>query len=151
MLLGLLGLGGCGFAPIYGSGGGLRNQIIFESSNNVAGFRLREQLEERLGRGDNARFRLVARPRTSERAAAIDTDGDTTRFNIIGSADWALTDLGTGKQIDTGKVEAFTSYATTASTIATQSTRDDALERLAVILADLIVSRLLVLTPDLTQ
>lgn len=150
VLLALIGLGGCGFAPIYGDGGGLRGQISFDSNDSVAGFRLREQLELRFGvAGAGAPYRLRATVRTRERAAAIDADGDTTRLNIVGSAEWVLSDSTTGRRIEDGTVEAFTGYSAAASTVATQSTRDDALNRLAIILADLIASRLLALTQDL--
>lgn len=150
-LLGLLALAGCGFAPIYGEGTGYREQIAFESDDSVVGFRLNERLEERLGVSAAPRYTLKSSIRTSQRAAAITADGDTARLNIIGTADWMLTDIATGVQVDGGEVEAFTSYSATGSTIATQSTRDDAAARLAVILADLIVSRLLIAAPGPAQ
>ncbi len=148
MLAGLTALAGCGFAPIYNDGPALRGQIAFSANDTVAGFRLRERLEARLGRTAAPQYELTARIRQSQRAAAITSDGDTARFNIIGSASWVLTDTATGARIEAGEVEAFTSYSATSSTVATQSTRDDAEARLAVILADMIVSRLLVLIPE---
>lgn len=145
LLMGLLALSGCGFAPIYGTGNGLREQIAFESDDTVAGFRLNERFEERVGFSAAPRYLLRTSIRYNERAAAITAEGDTARLNIIGTADWVLTDLASGAQVETGRVDGFTSYSAIGSTIATQSTRDDALERLAVLLADRIVSRLLIL------
>ncbi len=145
LLLGLFALSGCGFAPIYGAGNGMREQITFESDDTVAGYRLNERLEERLGFSAAPRYVLRTSIRYNERAAAITSEGDTARLNVIGSADWVLTDIASGARVDAGKVEGFTSYSAIGSTIATQSTRDDALERLAILLADRIVSRLSVI------
>lgn len=137
-------LAGCGFAPIYGDGNGMNGLVAFETDENVAGFRLQERLEDRLGRSAGPQYLLRARLRSRQRAAAISEDGDTSRLNIIGTARWTLLRLSDGKQIDAGDVDAFTSYSATGSTIATQATRDDAEARLSVILADMIVSRVLV-------
>ena len=57
-----------------------------------------------------------------------------------------MTDAATGRQITSGTVEAFTSYAATGSTVATQAAEDDARARLAVLLADMIVTRMLAAT-----
>lgn len=148
LLLGFLGLAGCGFAPIYGDGGGYRGTIAFEADDSVAGFQLRARLEDRLGRSNAPQFVLKTTVRSSQRAAAITSEGDTVRLNIIGAATWSLTDVSTDQTVDAGTVEAFTSYSATGSTTATQSTRDDAQARLAIILADMIVSRILILSPE---
>lgn len=150
-LFGLLALGGCGFAPLYGDGGTLRNAVAYDTDDSVAGFHLRQQLQNRLGNSSAPRYGLRVTQRSRSRAAAITDEGDTTRLNIVGSASWVLTDLTTGAQIEAGEVEAFTSYAATGSTVATQTTRDDAERRLSIILADMIAARLLALSPDLAQ
>ena len=151
MLIGLMGLAGCGFAPIYGGEDGLRGRVSYETDESVAGFRLRERLEERLGRSTAPQFTQKTTVQSSERAAAITSEGDTSRLNIIGTATWSLVSLESGQVVDKGEVEAFTSFSATGSTIATQATRDDAKARLSVILADLIVSRILILGTELAQ
>lgn len=147
-LLGLLGLAGCGFAPIYGDGVTIQGAFAFETDESILGFRLRARLEDRLGQPSSSKFVLKASLDASERAAAITEDGDTSRLNVIGAATWSLTDLATNQQIETGKVEAFTSYSATGSTVATQTAKDDARARLAVILADMIATRVLLVTTD---
>lgn len=129
----------------------MRGMIAFSVNDSVAGFRLRERLEGRLGHVVTPRYRLRVNVRTRERAAAITSGGDTARRNIIGTANWTLTQSVGGARIETGRVEAFTSYSATGSTVATQSTQDDAEARLAIILADMIVSRVLILTAEQTQ
>lgn len=150
-LVSLLGLASCGFAPIYNADDGLRGLVAVEADETVAGFVLQQRLKERLGRSDAPQYVLKTTVRSSQRAAAISADGDTSRLNIIGTAGWSLVNIANGDTIDSGEVEAFTSYSATGSTIATQSTRDDAEARLSVILADLIVTRVLILAPKLSQ
>lgn len=145
-LLGLLGLAGCGFAPIYGDGAATQGAFAFETDDSVLGFRLRARLTNRLGQTSSPQFVVKATLNVSERAATITSDGDTSRLNVVGAANWSLTDLATNQQIETGKVEAFTSYSATGSTVATQTAKDDARARLAVILADMIVARVLLAT-----
>ncbi len=143
-----MGLSACGFTPIYSGESVFRQNTAFVSDDTVAGFRLREQLEERLGRTDTPKYLVSTQISLNQRSAAITSDGDTSRFNVIGTATWTLRDAATNARIETGTVETFTSYSATSSTIATQATQDDAVERLSIILADMIVSRLLALTPE---
>lgn len=148
VLLGLTGLAGCGFAPIYGDDNALTGQVAFDTPNSVLGFDIRDQLQRRLGSPASAPYRLTIRAETRERAATITAQGDNARFNITGAADWALTTADGGLPVTSGRVEAFTSYSASGSTVATQSARDDAQARLAIILADLVVNRLLALAVD---
>lgn len=147
--LGLLALGGCGFAPVYGTGSSPRGAFQFETDSSVAGFRTKERLERRLGIAATPRFVLSVTQSQRQSAAAINTDGDTVRFNVIGTANWTLRPVGGGPAIADGTVENFTSFAATGSTVATQAASTDASARLAVTLADMIVARVLLL--DLPQ
>ncbi|MFN3664138.1 LPS assembly lipoprotein LptE [Yoonia sp.] len=150
-LLGLLALGGCGFAPVYGESNALRGRIAFETSDSVAGFRLRERLEQRLGATEVAQYTLRAEITDRRRSLAITTSGDNTRFNVVGNVAWVLTHAATGAVVAEGSHETFTSYSATGSTTATQAAETDATARLSVALADMIVSRLLLLAPELSE
>ncbi|MEL6682001.1 MAG: LPS assembly lipoprotein LptE [Pseudomonadota bacterium] len=147
-LLGLTALAGCGFAPIHGTGSTLREQLTFDTQDTVAGFELRGRLEERLGVSASPRYLLKVTQTSRRRASAIAADGDTTRFNLLGTASWTLTEIAKGDRLDSGDVQTFTGFATTGSTSATQAAEDDASRRLSVALADMIVSRLLLLEPS---
>ncbi|SFR55592.1 LPS-assembly lipoprotein [Yoonia tamlensis] len=149
-ILGLLALGGCGFAPVYGNGTGLRGLIAFETDETVAGYRFGAQLEERLGLATAPRYLLRVTQTRAQRSAAIAEDGDTTRYNVTGTARWTLTDSASSEEVAQGQVDAFTSYSATGSTVATQTATVDADARLSVILADMVVDRLLILEPQLT-
>ena len=56
---------------------------------------------------------------------------------------WALADLATGARLTGGRVDNFTSYSATGSTVASLAAEEDASLRLMRILADQIVARLL--------
>ncbi len=152
-LLGLLALAGCGLTPVYGTSGQaqvLRNAVAFTAPNTVEGFRLRERLEERLGRATEPRFDLTVTMSKDASPATITTEGDISRFNINGTADWALFDTA-GQALGTGSVSTFTGYSATGSTVATQTAATDAADRLAIALADLIAARLILLSSALPK
>lgn len=152
-LLGLLALAGCGFTPVYGTSGSaevLRDAVSFTSPDTVAGFRLRSRLENRLGRATAPIYALDVQLGQTSSPATITEDGDTTRFNLVGDATWALADAA-GTVLASGTVDTFTSYSATGSTVATQSAATDAAARLSVALADLIVARLILAAPALPR
>ena len=145
-LLGLVGLGGCGFSPALGTDGpaqALRDQVAVSAPDTVAGFRLRTAIGDRLGRGEGGAFQLAVVLNDTRAPAAVTEDGDTTRFDLIGQAEWVLTSTNTGATFDQGSVRSFSSYSATGSTVATQVAADAAAARLSRSLADLIVADLI--------
>jgi LPS-assembly lipoprotein len=146
-LLGCLALGGCGFTPAYAPGGGataLRGKVALTTATDSAfDYRLRTALEDRLGRSPSPLYDLRVETRIDEVSAAITSGGSVTRFNLSGRADFVLTEGGTGVERASGNVSSFTGYSATGTTVATRAAADDARERLAVMLADLIVNRLI--------
>ena len=148
-VLGLVALAGCDFAPVYGQNTALRGLVTYETEDSVAGFRLRERLEQRMGVAQSPRYGLAVTLSESTQPAAITADGDTVRFNVVGKAKWTLRTLDTNGKVAEGTSESFASYSATGSTVATQAASADARARLSVALADMIVSRLLILSSDL--
>ena len=149
----MMALAGCGLTPVYGTNGQaniLRDAVSFSAPDTVAGFRLRDRLEERLGRATAPKFALDVQLGQTLTQATIAVDGDTTRFNLVGTADWVLRGAA-GSSLTSGQVETFTSYSATGSTVATEAAATDAAARLSVALADLIVSRLILAAPSLPQ
>ncbi len=137
-------LAGCGFAPAFGTGGAaatLRNAVMVDAPDTVPGFHLRTRITERLGAATAPRFTLAVTLRQEQKAAAITTEGDTTRVNLLGFVDWAVTDAA-GSIVAQGKSQTFTSYSATGSTVATQTAASDAEKRLVTALADMIVADL---------
>lgn len=139
-------LTGCGFTPVNGpSGGGtaLRGTIRPAEPRTDLTFAFVRQFEERLGRADNPAWDLAYTITTSEAALAIDGSNNITRFNIEGTLAWTLTPVGSNAVTLSGRERSFTAYAATGSTISTLESERDALRRLAGILADQVVARLL--------
>jgi len=144
-LLGLAALAGCGFVPVYGPGGGmsaLHGATEILAPENEAGFRLRDQLLRRLGPNDTALYTLVTTLSIKKVSVAIAEGNAATRINLLGQSDYALR-AANGTTITSGTVSSFTGYSTTGTTVATEAAAADAEERLAVLLADQIMARLM--------
>lgn len=141
----LLALTACGFTPAYGPQGPareLQGAIRVANPEDKNGFDLVERLEERLGRPDAARYDLTLRLVTKPVGVGVTPENAITRYNLVGTVDWVLTDRATGAQVTSGRVENFTSWSATGSTVAGLAAEEDAAFRLMRILADRIVSQL---------
>ena len=146
-LAALLVLAACGYVPVYGTDGqaaALRNAIGFDVPATEMGFALRKHLQDRLGVTQTVEYQLSVTIDVDEEPAAIAADNSATRQVLRGSATYRLFDL-TGDQVTEGQVDTFVGYSTTGTTVATETARADAFERLANGLGDLIVSRLFAL------
>lgn len=119
----------------------IRDQIRVASPNSRLEFELVARLEDRIGTG--ASYDLAYTITTSQRDVAIDVTENINRINLVGSLSFTVRATGTGATVQTGEVSSFTSYATTASPVATDSARRDAEDRLAVALADQAVTQLI--------
>ena len=145
-LLSLAALAGCGFEPVYGPGGdaaGLRSQIEVDAPTDEDGFNFVRRLEHRLGQPQAPRYQLGYTLRTDEDDLGITPDQQITRYNVLGQVDFTVTDVTTDSVVTSGTIENFTSYAATGTTVSTRAAQRDANQRLMVILADQVVSRLL--------
>ncbi len=143
-LLGALALAGCGFTPVYGTGGAggaLRGTVAYQVPETVDGYILGKRLQDRLGLTDSAAYVLAVTITVTEAAGAIDRTNTSTRISLPGTAAWTLTGVD-GAIRAQGEVSAFTGYSNTGSTVATRTAREDARARLMTTLADLIVTRL---------
>ena len=152
-LLGLLALGGCGLTPVYGPGGGgsrLWGRVRPRDPDTPIDFAFNRRLAERLGPEESAVFGLDYRISVGVVPQAITTDEVTTRYSLNGTADFALTGAD-GTQLAQGRVSSFTSYSTTGTTISTLAAEGDARERLAIMLANQVVTRLLAVAATMPE
>ncbi|QBX33355.1 hypothetical protein E4191_00415 [Paracoccus liaowanqingii] len=143
--LALVLLAGCGLSPVYGPGGGgsrLFGRVRPRDPDTPIDFAFNRRLAERLGPEDAAVYDLDYRISAGVVAQAITPDEVTTRYSLNGTADFALTGPD-GAVVVQGRVSSFTSYSTTGTTISTLAAEGDARERLALMLADQVVTRLL--------
>jgi LPS-assembly lipoprotein len=144
-MLAPLALAACGFTPVYGPGGTgdtLQNRVQVAAPTDRDTFLLVRRIEERLGRGSAPDYTLSLNLQTRTEGLGIDPGGNTNRFNLIGVAGYALADSG-GAVLTSGTVNSFTGFSSAGSTVETLASERDAHERLMVILADQITSRLL--------
>ncbi len=150
-LAGLLALGACGFAPVYGPGGqaqGLKGAIEVAAPEDGDAYQLVKRLEERLGRPRGApRYRLEYTLKLTPQDAGVTAAGEIARTQLAGQLKYQL--IGPdGQVVASGQVSDFTSYSNEGSTVSTASVERDARRRLMVALADLLVTRLIATAPD---
>lgn len=137
---------GCGFQPAYGTGGSaqrLLNRVAVDAPTDRDGFTYVSRLEERLGRTQVPAYRLSFVLKTTTDDLAITAEQEITRYNVIGSVAYTLTDTASGTTLTSGTVDSFTGYSATGTTVSTLAAERDAYERLMTILADQTVTRLI--------
>ena len=145
-------LGGCGFTPVYGPGGearALRGAVLVEEPGDDFGFAFTRQVEERLGDPGAPRFDLAYDVETGQTGLGIDGSNEITRITIEGVLLWTLKPRGGDAVLLSGREVAFVGYAASGSTISTFQSERDAVRRLAIVLADAVVTRLLAEAPGL--
>ena len=83
----LLVLSACGFQPVYGPGGtgtALQNAVQVDAPNDAYSYTLVREIETRLGRAASPRYALALTVDTSEEGLAIDSEDNSTRYNLVG-------------------------------------------------------------------
>ncbi|TRW98608.1 hypothetical protein FNJ84_03345 [Paracoccus sp. M683] len=149
LLAAVLALAACGLQPVYGPGGAaskLFGQVRPVDPDTPDAFIFNHRIAERLGPEGEA-YALDYTLRIGAVAQGVTPDEITTRYSLNGSADFRLTDNATGATVTQGQVSTFTSYSTTGTTVATLTAEYDARQRLARMLADQVVTRLLAAAP----
>ena len=142
-------LAGCGFTPLYGEGAPatkMAGRVEVSIIEGEPGFTMRERLTERLGPATAAAYRLDVTLKLTRNGVALTQQNVTTRFDVIGTAEYTLVPLAGGTPVASGSVRTITGYSApeseTASAFASRAAERDAERRLAVVLADRILQRL---------
>ena len=136
-----LGLGGCGFTPLYGDAGAgsSLSRIAVTTQDDRLGYRVREQLEDALGR-DGAQaplWRLETALEQSRRPLGRRIDDTATRYELTVRGAWTLTPTSGGPAV-TGVETITTTYAAADQPFAAIAAQQDGEERAAAELARLI-------------
>lgn len=145
------GLAACGFTPVYGPGGeghALRGTVFVEAPEDRNAFILVARLEDRLGQPQSAPYLLDYKIAITSKGVGVTPEQEITRYNLFGKVTYTLTDRATGDTLYSGVEENFTGYSATSLIVGTQSVTRDANERLMVVLADQIVTRLIATLPE---
>ena len=142
----LVALAACDYTPVYapgGSGEGLRGAFTTREPDNRAEFDFVAQFEERMGRPQLAEYELAYDLKLRSTGVGITPAQETTRYNVFGTVRYRVIDLATKRVLYEGTTENFTGYSATSLIVGTESVTRDAEQRLMVILADQVVTRLL--------
>ena len=152
VVLAAAALAGCGFTPVYGpdgTGAALLGQLSLDPPQDRNDYLLQRRIEERLGQATAGAWRLSTQIKTDDIGLGFTKDGDITRYNINGTTDYILRRTGSSEIFRQGKIQHFTSYSATGTTVATLAAKRDAEVRLMTILADQIIDQLLIISEDL--
>jgi LPS-assembly lipoprotein len=146
LILAPLALAACGFTPAYAPGGAamrLTGTVRAADPSDRNAFDFVERIEERLGRPQQHLYDLTYVIATETVGVGVTTDNQITRYNLKGAIDFALVDAATGTTVASGRVQSFTAFAATGSTVAGLAAEEDAGLRLMRLLADQVVARLI--------
>jgi LPS-assembly lipoprotein len=153
-LLAAAPLAACGFTPVYAPGAqatALRGAVRMDDPETPDQFDIVREIEARFGRPTTPLYDLSITPRVTEDSLTVVGARDITRFNLIGTATYALRPVGSDSALLSGEVNSFTSYSATGTTVSTLTAERDARSRLMIILANLVVTRLLADADTLAQ
>ncbi|RZJ29696.1 MAG: hypothetical protein EON85_06410 [Brevundimonas sp.] len=136
-----LGLSACGFTPLYGDlgSGASLSRIAVTTQDDRLGYRVREQLEDALGRDGSQPplWRLETAIVQSRRPLGRRIDDTATRYELTVRGSWTLTPT-TGGDPVTGVETVTTTYAAADQPYAAIAAQQDGEERAAAELARLI-------------
>ena len=137
----LVGLSACGFTPLYGDAGvgGSLSRIAVTTQDDRLGYRVREQLEDALGR-DGAQaplWRLETVIDQERRPLGRRIDDTAARYELTVRGAWTLTPLNGGEPVS-GVETVTTTYAAADQPYAAIAAQQDGEERAAAELARLI-------------
>jgi LPS-assembly lipoprotein len=137
----LVGLSACGFTPLYGDAGvgGSLSRIAVTTQDDRLGYRVREQLEDALGR-DGAQaplWRLETVIDQQRRPLGRRIDDTAARYELTVRGAWTLTPLNGGEPVS-GVETVTTTYAAADQPYAAIAAQQDGEERAAAELARLI-------------
>ncbi len=146
----LLLLGACGFEPMYArtSDGSVADElgtILVLPIKDRLGQKLHNMLLDRLnprGRPAHPRYQLSVTAEVTEKSLGLKFSDTATRAEITLSAQFALTDLATGKRVLRDSTRSVNSFNLIDSEFATLSARTNALDRAVREVSDSIKTRL---------
>lgn len=149
-LAGLM-LAGCGFTPLYGEAGvgTALTRISVTTQDDRLGYRIREQLEDALGRDASQAplWRLETTAEQTRRPLGRRIDDTATRYALTVRGAWTLTPVGGGLPLS-GVETVTTTYAAADQPYAAIAAQQDGEERAAVELARQIRLELMRSLPD---
>lgn len=145
-----LAVAGCGFTPMYGDGlGSSLSRIAVTAQDDRLGYRVREQLEDALGRDASQPplWRLETTAEQTRRPLGRRIDDTATRYELTVRGLWTLTPVDGGLPLS-GIQTVTTTYAAADQPYAAIAAQQDGEERAAAELARQIRLELMRALPD---
>jgi len=142
-LLVMFALTGCGFTPAYapeGPGTRLTGQVTLRAPREPGEAALADALRARLG-SEGSAYALDYTLSFGAPPQITAADGRVLRTGLVGTVDYRLTQG--DRSIASGRVSAASSFASDGTPVATLASDVSARERVAAMLADQIMARLL--------
>ena len=139
---------GCGFAPLYGEGKGVRSGLGRVQVAQIAdrtGQQLRNALLLALPpgpAGEAAAWRLKVTLEETRQRLGVEKHDVATRANLVLVADYALEDAVGGEALLSGRLESINSYNILSSPYGTLAAEKNARARAVIQLADRLVARI---------
>ena len=133
-------LAGCGFTPMYATGGSPSiTRIAVAAEDNRLGYRLREQLEDALAsdRSQPPLYRLTTATEQSRRPLGRRIDDTATRYELTVRVAWTLTPANGGTPL-VGTETSTSTYGAADQPYAAIAAQQDGEDRAAAELARLI-------------
>ncbi|GEM_PF-593413 len=145
-------LAGCGFTPLFDSGGaaaGIFGMLRFNLIESREGFLLLDRLESRFGAaGNDAVYDVKIELIIEEKKLTLTAATSLERVTVNGAAILTVVDTRADAEVFADKLRETTGYTSSSETAVTVSSRRDARDRLVNALADQIVNRLAATAPD---
>jgi LPS-assembly lipoprotein len=130
-----LGLGGCGFAPLYAKTGMTANmaQIDIRVPETRTGYFLEQNLHNSLGIDDSApkTYRLAITMKESHYSVGYQVDDTSTRSEITSAVSYVLKDQATGRTLYDNSFSETVTYDTSKSPFTGVIAQQDGQERIA--------------------
>lgn len=133
--IGLLGLGGCGFTPLYAVSGVTPQLAAIQVAppNGRTGYLIGEFLDSELGRnvGEDPKYHLGLQLREVRVARGININNVATEYEVDLTAAYQLSDVKTRRQVTSGAVSVNATYNTANQPYASVADELDAESRAA--------------------
>ncbi len=130
-----VGLGGCGFTPLYAAPGVTRglSAISINQPQGRLGFLLREQLDDAFAHDPSAtpQWRMELKLNESRSSRGVRVDNVADRFEYRVDADYSLADITTGRRVTGGSVRVSITYANPSQPYASIAGDQEGQERAA--------------------
>jgi LPS-assembly lipoprotein len=145
--VGVLGLAGCGFTPMYaqsGMGGSLDDISVQLSDHTRSGFLLQQRLNDAFGRHDeHASWKLLVDVSSRRTPRGLRVNNVASRYEMTMNVNFELRDAATNKVALKDQVSAMSTYDSADQPYAGLAAEQDGEARVAAQAADLLRLRLL--------